>query len=154
MKTELYIKCILVNLIFVTLPIKATEDKKEHASSYVSICIASLQTEVDWLLKNIDEKKLSNQCEEAIIERMQNSLEQIKKIACNPEYDEITFAVKKRERIKAEILLTFEGQLNNAGAALDGFDTSLNNNATFKDKVKAMKEHLAVAYTTLLAVSQ
>jgi hypothetical protein len=134
MKTLLYIKFIIINLIFIALPIKAAEDNKEHASSYISICIGSLQEETNWLLKNTDTIKLSEQSEKAIIEKIQNSLNQIKKIACNPEYDKITFTVKKRERIKAEIVLKFEGQINNADAALDGFDSSLNNNATCKDK--------------------
>ena len=147
-------KYFVINIILLILPVKSAEEKIVPTSSYVSICVGSLQKEVDWLLKNIDPQKLSDKSEKAIMERTLNSLEQIKKIACNPDYEDITYTVKNRERIKAEISLKFEDKINNAVAALLGFDASLSNNASFKDKVKAMKEHLETAHTTLLVVSK
>ena len=154
MKNLLLFTCVLIHLMCSAIPLCAEEEKKENSNSYVSFCILSLQKEVHWLLKNTDDKKLSREAEKVIIEKIESTLNQIKKIATNPDCKNLTFIKVKNGMLQAEAVTRFEGQMENASGALLGFADELNNDSTVKDKIEAMNKRLDVAHATLLDASK
>ena len=142
-------KSLILIICFYSLISKtmASEEKSFDEPSYVSLCLILLKAELNWLENNASEES-----KDLIVKRLIGALDELKSTVANPENDNLTFNSKGKERIKSEVRILIEGHLSNSKSSLLGFDPSLGNDSSFRDRIKAMGENVDKSYKALHSV--